>query len=300
MNKEKIGYIELISAMFLSGTIGMFVEFSKQPIINVVFYRCAIGSVCLLIYFFLKGLFKKQPAFSKRDCLLVGVVGISVVLNWLALFSSYAYTSIGIATTIYHVQPIIVFFVGAFFFKEKITGSRMLWLAIAFLGVLLIINPAAQSVVGNDYFKGCILALIAACLYSVATLATKSIKVASPYVIALTQMLIGSLILWPFVQFSILPQTSLQYSSIVILGIVHSAFMYILLYSSYQKLSTSSIAILSYIYPLVAVAIDFIVFDKTLSILQIMGGIMVLGAGLCNKLSINPFYLIKKYQMRSL
>lgn len=295
INQEKIGCIELVLAMFLSGTIGMFVVFSKQPIINVVFYRCAIGSVCLLIYIFLKGFFKKRLVSSKREYLLIGIVGISVVLNWLALFSSYHYTSIGIATTIYHIQPIIVFFVGAFLFKEKITSSRILWLAVAFLGVLMIINPLDKSIISNGYFKGCVLALIAACLYSVATLTTKFIKVTSPYIIALIQMLIGLLILWPFVQFSTHPQTVLQYSSLISLGVVHSAFMYILLYSSYQKLSASSIAILSYIYPLVAVLIDFIVFNKTLSILQIIGGIMILAAGFCNKLNINPFYMLKKY-----
>lgn len=294
INKEKVGYVELILAMFLSGTIGVFVEFSKQPIINIVFYRCVIGSVCLLIYIHLVKLLKRQPAFPVREFILIGIIGISVVLNWLALFSSYSYTSIGIATTIYHIQPLIVFFLGAFIFREKITRDKVLWLLLAFFGVLLIINPTDKALIGNNYFKGCILAVTAACLYSIATLATKSVKVASPYMIALFQMLIGSLMLWPFVQFSTFPQTPLQYSSIIILGVVHSAFMYILLYSSYQKLSTTSISILSYIYPLVAILSDFIVFNKVFSTLQIIGGIMIISAGFCNKLNINPFNLIKK------
>lgn len=299
-DKEKKGYIELILAMVLSGTIGMFVAFSNQPVINVVFYRCVIGSVCLLIYIYLKGLFHNQFASFKRECLLVAVVGISVVLNWLALFSSYAYTSIGIATTIYHIQPLIVFFIGAFLFKERITGSRVLWLVLACTGVLLIINPLDKMGNSSHYLTGCCLAFIAACLYSIATLATKYIKVTSPYIIALFQLLIGTLMLWPFINYSVIPQTFLQYSSIIMLGVVHSALMYILLYSSYQKLTTGSIAILSYIYPLVAIATDYLVFNKTLTTIQIIGGGMVLTAGLFNKLSINPFNLIKKYNSRSL
>ena len=292
-NQNKIGHLELISAMFLSGTIGMFVEFSQQPVINIVFYRCTIGAICLLAYCYIKGMLKKQSIASKKELFLVLIVGLSVVLNWLALFSAYSYTSIGIATTIYHMQPIIVFFIGAFLFKEQISGARILWLATSFLGVLLIVNPLDNLNVGTGYVKGCMLALFAACLYAIATLATKSIKTTSSYIITLTQLLLGTLILWPFVQFTVMPQTTLEYSSIIILGIVHSAFMYILLYSSYQKLSTSSIAILSYIYPLVAVAIDFLVFHRTLSTWQIIGGTMVLAAGLCNKLGINPFYRVK-------
>lgn len=292
-SKEKSGYLELITAMILSGMIGMFVEFSKQPIVNVVFYRCAIGSFCLLIYFSIKKLFTKQSLPKFRDCVLIVIVGISVVLNWVALFNSYSYASIGISTTIYHIQPVIVFFLGAIIFKEKIENYRVLWLISAFIGVLLIVNPFDQSF-DESYLKGCALAFLAACLYATATLATKLIKNASPFLITLAQLLIGTFLLWPFVHFSILPKTSLELSSIIILGVVHSAFMYILLYSSYQKLSTSSIAILSYIYPIVAVLIDYLVFNKTLILSQIIGGIIVLAAGLSNKLSFNPFSLINK------
>lgn len=292
--KERVGYIELVIAMCLSGMIGMFVTFSKQPILNVVFFRCLIGGASLFIYLLAKKMLTLQSIKTKKNAVLIFIVSIAVVLNWVALFSSYSYTSIGIATTIYHVQPLIVFFVGALLFKEKITSDRLIWLALAFVGVILMINPFNSLTLTPGYLKGCGLALIAACLYAIATLCTKKINEVSPYIITLFQLLIGTILLSPLVNLTILPQTPIEWGSILVLGVIHSAFMYILLYSSFQKLSTSSIAILSYLYPSVAVAIDYIVFHKSLSTLQIIGGIMICIAGMCNKLGINPIVLIRQ------
>jgi drug/metabolite transporter (DMT)-like permease len=75
-----------------------------------------------------------QADFSRRNLLLLLVVGLSIVFNWLALFDSYRYTSIGIASTVYHVQPFFVFFLGALLFKEKLSGRRLFWLMVAFGG----------------------------------------------------------------------------------------------------------------------------------------------------------------------
>lgn len=75
-NNEKIGYIELISAMILSGTIGVFVTLSKQPVVNIVFYRCIIGALCLFIYISLKGHLKNQIKLPRNEWVLISVIGI--------------------------------------------------------------------------------------------------------------------------------------------------------------------------------------------------------------------------------
>ena len=44
MKKTARGVAEMTAAMTISGTIGMFVVLSDQPVMNIVFWRCAIGS----------------------------------------------------------------------------------------------------------------------------------------------------------------------------------------------------------------------------------------------------------------
>ncbi|MEH0876818.1 DMT family transporter [Pectobacterium cacticida] len=295
ITEKQYGTIQLAIAMSLSGTIGYFVIESGQSPINVVFARCVIGSLFLVIYCFYAKLFNLSYLTAKNIGLMI-VVGLSIVLNWIALFSSYKYASIGVTTTIYHMAPFIVFFAGAFLFKEGVSKSRLIWLLVAFLGVVLIGDPENQTIaVGSSYLLGCGLALVAAALYAIATLASKFTKDIPPHVMALSQMLIGIVVLLPLADFQQYSGTVWQWSCLIILGIVHSAFMYILIYASYKKLQTAAIAILSYIYPVAAVIVDYFAFDHVFSALQIAGGIMILAAGLCGTLNLNPF-VFKKVQ----
>jgi len=272
--------------MILSGTIGYFVLESGQPPVNVVFARCVVGSLCLLAYCLRTRRFAAS-AFGTKNLALLAVVGLAIVGNWLALFAAYRYATIGVATTIYHVQPFIVFFAGALMFGERIGAARLAWLVAAFVGVVLIAEPQAAAVTAG-YLRGCALAIAAAALYAVATLASKRIEAVPPHVIALAQMLVGVLTLAPFADFAELPATAWQWNCLLILGVVHSAFMYILIYAAYLKLPTSTIAILSYLYPLVAVLVDYLAYGHVLAPLQMLGGALILCAGLAGTLDFNP------------
>lgn len=295
-SEKQVGILQLTVAMMLSGTIGYFVMESGETPTNVVFARCVVGSLCLLAYCLYAGVFKKTT-FSAKNLTLLGIVGVAIVFNWVALFNAYQYASIGVTTTIYHVQPFMVFFAGAVLFKEAISRTRLAWLMAAFVGVILIANPATQSIaVNRSYLYGCGLALIAAALYAVATLTSKRIQGVPPHMIALVQMVVGVVILAPIADLRHLPATTWQWSCLIILGVVHSAIMYILIYAAYQKLPTALIAILSYIYPVVAVLVDYLVFHRALSVLQMTGGVMILLSGLGGTLNVNPLAWWKAHQ----
>lgn len=58
---------------------------------------------------------------------------------------------------------------------------------------------------------------------------------------------------------------------------------------AYQKLPTSKIAVLGYVYPLMAVAVDYLYFGRALNSLQVLGGVMIIFSGLMGTLNANPF-----------
>ena len=64
--------------------------------------------------------------------------------------------------------------------------------------------------------------------------------------------------------------------TIVTLGLFHTTFMYLLLYGAFQKASTSSLAVFGFVYPVVAVAVDFLAFGIVLHPTQWLGGVMIL------------------------
>jgi len=99
-----------------------------------------------------------------------------------------------------------------------------------------------------------------------------AIVVLVPYVMLTTGTSIGSL-------------DGIGWGSLLILGLVHTGVAYCLYFSSLKELPGQKAAILSYIDPLVAVVVSVTVLGETITLLQIVGGLLILGFTLWNELS---------------
>ena len=97
------------------------------------------------------------------------------------------------------------------------------------------------------------------------------------------QVLVGVVMLLPLVHAPELT-ASFPWRYLLILGIVHTGIMYQLLYSAIQKLPTPVTGSLSFIYPLVAMVVDYLVFHHALSAVQLLGGMLILFAAAGNNL----------------
>ncbi|RWB03362.1 DMT family transporter [Mesorhizobium sp.] len=282
MDSTVRGTVEMAAAMVILGTIGWFVVMSGEPIMDVVFWRCAFGAITLLIICAALGLLR--GTLSLRIVAIAALGGAAIVINWLLLFSSFSRASISIATAVYNTQPFMLVGFGALFFSERLTLTKLAWLGIAFAGMLLIVqgSPDAGSDVGTDYFIGIAMALGAAFFWAVAAIVTKKLKGTPPHLIALIQVCVGVVILAPFANLSHLPADVWSWSMLATLGVVHTGLMYILMYGAIQKLPTYLQGSLSFIYPVVAILVDVVAFGHRLHPAQMVGGaaILVAAAGM--------------------
>jgi drug/metabolite transporter (DMT)-like permease len=278
MDERSRGAIEMTAAMAISGTIGWFVLEAGRPVIEVVFWRCLFGAMVLGMACVVLGLFR---GLTRRTFGLAALGGLALVANWLLLFESYKHASIAVATALYNTQPFILVVLGAVVFAEKLTATKLAWLAIAFAGVLLV----AQTKVGGgggQYGLGIVMALGAAFFYAVASITTKLLKGTPPHLIALIQMGVGLAAMAPFMPSHPLPVSGRTWSLLIAVGVVHTGFVYILLYGAIQKLPTHLTGALSFIYPVVAIAVDFLAYGRKLEAAQMVGGaaILVAAAGM--------------------
>ncbi|MER9213041.1 DMT family transporter [Mesorhizobium sp. M0663] len=281
MDNTVRGTIEMTAAMAILGTIGWFVVLSGQPIMDVVFWRCAFGAVTLLIICAALGLLRGR--LSLRIVAIAALGGAAIVINWLLLFSAFSRASISIATAVYNTQPFMLVGFGALFFSERLTVTKLTWLGIAFAGMLLIVQAAPDAGDhGTDYFAGIAMALAAAFFWAVAAIVTKKLKGTPPHLIALIQVCVGVLMLAPFANLTHLPVDARSWVMLATLGIVHTGLMYILMYGAIQKLPTHLQGSLSFIYPVVAILVDVVAFGHRLHPAQIAGAaaILVAAAGM--------------------
>lgn len=287
-NATRMGSIELTLAMILSGTIGYFVIQAEQSHWNVVFFRCVIGALTLGLYAYFTGRIKREY-FQKSVLITIVVGGVALVANWVFLFASFNYIPFSIATVVYHMQPLFLVLLGAYLTKDSPSKSLFMWLTLAFIGLFLMVELDigelwAMVTTGEDQANGeqfasligMLMALAAALLYTVTTLMTKKVSHIPPHFIALVQVVVGIFMLLPFTDWQHFPTQIHQWKDLLILGVIHTGFMYIIMYDSFQKLPTSLIALLSFIYPITALVVDYLAFATQVTGLQALGVVLTL------------------------
>jgi drug/metabolite transporter (DMT)-like permease len=281
MKNRTTGTLQMIAAMLISGTIGWFVVRSGQPIIELLFWRCVFGAATLLVVCAITGSLVGKLTLKRLGWATLG--GAAIVLNWLLIFEAFSRASISVAIAVYNTQPFILVALGAVFFSERITATKLMWLGIAFAGVLLIIQarPSTAAYAGPDaatYISGVLMALGAAFLYAVAAIVTKKLGDTPPHLIALIQVCLGTVMLAPFANLANLPTDARAWADFVVMGAVYTGLVFALLYSAIQKLPTHDVGALSFLYPVFAMVVDFVAFDHTLKPLQFVGSAAILFA----------------------
>lgn len=260
----------LALAMAIIGTVGAFVVEAGVDSVTVVFWRCVVGSLFLGAWCLLRG-FLPDRSLSLRELAIAVLAGVCIVMSWVAFFASFGMTTIATTTIVYHIQPFFVVLIGIVFLKERVALVQMVWIVGAFAGVVLASGAAGHSsVVDARWFLGIALTLLAALLYAVSTVLAKQLGRQRPEVTALCQTLAGAVLLAPFASFSVPPSA---WGWLVGIGVLHTGIAYVLMYAAYPRLETPAIAMLTFIYPLVAILIDWSIYDHPLSPLQ--------GLGLC-------------------
>lgn len=273
------GLIQMASAMAISGTVGIFVLESGQSAWNVVFLRCVFGALGLLVYCLARGLLR-PGMFTLATFGWTLLAGVALVLNWVLLFAAYPLASISLATAVYNFQPFFLIALGVVFLGERPTLRKLSWAAIAFGGLLLVLRiGSAELTSAGSYLTGLGLALGAGALYAVTSIIVKRLSHIAPQVLALVQVTLGALLLLPMADLDALPSAPFEWGALVAIGLVHTTLTYILLYSAIQKLPTTSVAPLAFIYPAVAILLDYLVYGQSMAWTQMAGvGLILLAA----------------------
>ncbi|QNH15652.1 EamA/RhaT family transporter [Xanthomonas sp. SS] len=268
---------QLLLAEVLIGSVGVFVHESGQDPVTAVFYRCLFGAlfltVCGLLGGQLRGLWRERRLL--RDAAISGVL---LVLNWVALFAGMARSSIGVATMVYHVFPFVMLILAAMLQGERTRRSDLGWTLLAFVGVACSADPARLwHTADRGYLLGIALTLLAALLCGASLLMSRRISRERPLAVVTVQCWVGTLLLAGFSSGSAL-HPGMHWLWLAGLGVIHSGIVYVLFYSSYRNLHVATIAILAFVYPLVTLLLDFLLYGHRLVPVQWLGlALIVLG-----------------------
>ena len=270
----------ITTAMVIWGTIGLFVREITIDSIAISFFRAVIGSIFLiLISIIIKDKIDKE--ILKENLLLLLISGVGMGINWTALFQAMRYTTIPLAILSYHTAPIFITLFSALILKEKMSSKNIFFLGLAVVGVLLVLDSdnGGQAI---NHTIGIMYGLFGAVLYGVVVVANKLIKNLSGFQRTLIQLLIVALVLSPVVivsdSINFVAMDLKQWLLILTLGIVHTGIAYLLYFPSLKDVKGSTIAILTYLDPIIAILSAFLILNESMTPIQAVGGLLIFAA----------------------
>lgn len=276
----------LILSMAIFGTVGIFRRFIPIPSGMLAFSRGIIGAAFIFIFLWV---IKKPLDFKKikKSLLPLCLSGAMIGFNWMLLFESYNYTSVAAATLCYYMAPVIVIACSPFLFKEKLGAKKLLCVAAAFLGMVLV-SGVFETGIAQGETKGVLLALGAAVLYASVVMTNKKLGETPPFERTTIQLLSASVAILPY---SVLKEqapfadvTSAAVIMLILVGILHTGTAYLLYFSSVGKLSAQTSALFSYVDPVVAIALSALVLKEEIGPKEIIGAVLILGSTLISEL----------------
>lgn len=276
----------LAASMTIFGTIGWFKRNVAVSSGELALYRAIMAAVVIGLFLLIT---KQRIPFGKikKELPLLFFSGAAMGINWILLFEAYEYTTVSAATLSYYFAPVIVTVVCPLLFKEKMRAKQWLCFVMSTVG-LVMITGIGDSAAGADNLKGILFGLGAAVFYATVILLNKFIKNVTGIHRTFLQFIAAIAVLLPYVIFSGgFTLTELDRKGricLLIIGIVHTGITYCMYFSSLKELPGQKAAILSYIDPLVAVLISVTLLGESMTPLQIVGGVLILGFTLWNEL----------------
>ena len=284
MNKLASPRSQLILSMLIFGTIGVVRRYIPFPSSVVALARAVIG-LCFLL---LTRAIRHEPISRtavKANLPKLLLLGVMLAVNWIFLFEAYNHTSVAAATMCYYMAPVFVILLSPVIFGEKITLRKGICSAIALFGMVLVSDVLSSGLHG---VRGLVYGLIAAGFYAAIVIVNRTLKDISAGDRTIMQFAVSSVALLPYVLITE-DVGSLRFTPFILLmllvaGVVHTGYAYVLYFGSIAYVPAQTAALLSYIDPVVAVLLSLTLLHESMSVGALVGAVLVIGAMIASEI----------------
>lgn len=291
VKKERLK-LTLISATF--GTVGLFTHFIPLSSAAIVFYRALLGGLFIITMIKMSG--KDVNVKSMRDNIVVLIfTGFFMALNWVLQFEAFKVSSVAIGTVCYNMMPIFLLIIASFTFNEKITLKSGLCILVATIGVILVSNVVNAGIRSHEVL-GCIYGILGAIFYALIVTFNRKLNQIETHDKVIFQFMFSAFIMVFYVL--LIEKKSLMFDQslptntkaigaicMIVLSFFHTGFCYVHYFNAVSRLKAETVAILTYIDPVVALFLSYFVLKEDMTALQFLGAILILGSTLFNELS---------------
>lgn len=280
---------DLIFSVSVFGTIGIFVRWIGLPSSVIALVRGAVGAAFLLLLARFRHAPIDRAALRCRWQLLL-LSAAMMSFNWITLFEAYRYTTVATATLCYYMAPIFVTLISPVLLRERLTARKLLCVFLALAGMVFVSGVPQSGLPGPSEAKGILLALCSAALYAGVILINKYLAGVPAYDRTLLQLACAAAVMIPYIllteDLSAMSVTPLGAVLLLIVAVFHTGWCYALYFGSMTVLSAQTVALFSYIDPIVAILLSALLLREPLGWSGILGAALVLGSTLVSELPV--------------
>ena len=283
MPSERKANTAFVLSMIIFGTIGIFRRYIPLPSGLIAFSRGLIGMLFLLGFVAIRGIRLSGENIRRNGWKLL-LSGAFLGFNWILLFEAYRYTSVAVATLCYYMAPLLVVLVSPLLFGESLGGRKLLCVAIALAGMVLVSGVVDSDLGTQTNGKGILLGLGAAVLYASVVLMNKKIGGISSYEKTIVQLGTAAAVILPY---TLLAETADPQAwtlravlCLLFVGIVHTGVAYALYFGAVSDMKAQTAALFSYLDPVVAILLSALLLGEPMTLAVGIGAVLVLGAAL--------------------
>jgi len=269
--------IKLVLVMVIWGSLGVFTRSIPLSALSLAFLRALIALPVLFAVLKMKKTEKVEWRLLKPYIISGSLLGF----GWLTLFYGYKHTSISSAVIIYNMCPVYVMIAAPLLLKETISKIQIAVVFFAFLGLFMIVGQNLSEGYG---YLGMALSAVSGMLYATIIIINRSIRSrVDNQTGTFVQISAAMIVLLPFVlaEGNILTVRDLDAAAVIytiLLGVLHTGIVYTIFFSLTTQMKSLEIVLYSYLEPLFGILFSVIFIGEKLTVLQIIGGILILGS----------------------
>ncbi len=256
----------------------------------IVFYEHLILSIIFLVVFF-KYLPKLNRTKPVHILLFLFIGGVGSALSTLTFTQAFNYLNPSLVILLQKFQPVVAISLAHFVLKERIKKEFILWAIVCLTGALIISYQDIYNLIQSDErlsemlirpgaILGLLLVFFSVFGWGASTVFGKKL-VQLGYQdeqIMAGRFLTGFLCLIPFIPFhhDLFTHTVDVYGKVSLMVFVSGLLAMYLYYHGLRKVSARACSIAELFFPFMAVIVNWLVLDATLSFQQLLGGAVLL------------------------
>jgi DME family drug/metabolite transporter len=249
--------------------------------LDIAWHRMAVGAVVLLAGHLLTQRRQASPAvpLTRPVAVRLGLVAAGLAVYQLAFFAAVEEAGVSVSTLVaLGLAPLLIALGAAALGRGRPDRATLVALAVALVGLVLLVGLTAGASAGTAVLLGALLACGSALGYAVVTLAASGVPAGVP--VTLAGFVGGALLLTPVALAAGLHLTTepVALATLLYLGAVPSAAAYALFFRGLQTVPGAVAGIVTLLEPVTATVLATAFLGERLPLGALAGGLLVLAA----------------------